>query len=343
MAVGLREIAAACGVSVATASRALNSSPRVSPHTERRVRAVAAELGYRPNASARALRTARSRFVGLVVTNLVNASFQVIAERVQRQLAGCGYQMLLSVTGGDPAQELEALRVLADHAAEGVILVGADDTAIDELHRLRLPTVHLARRPDRPAGDCVLGDDLTGAREATRYLAGLGHRRIGVVCGPQGVTSGRERLAGYRLGLRDARIRFVPEHAVSGPFTPATGRAAVQHLVRLPARRRPTGLLVTSHEAALGVLPALREADVEVPGDLSVVCYEDAELLRWWHPAVTVLDINAAEMGELAARLLLERITGARPSSTRPADFRVGTHLTVRASCGPPKAVPRAG
>jgi len=333
--VDLRDVAAACGVSVATASRALNGSPRVSAETVRRIRAAAADLGYRPNASARALRTARSRFVGLVVTNLVNPSLRVIAELVQQRLAAHGYQLVLSVTGGDAAQELEALRMLADHHAEGVIVVGSDTQAVDELHRLALPAVHLARRPDRPAGDCVLGDDLAGARDATRYLAGLGHRRIAVVSGPQTVTSGRERLQGHRLGLADAKLPFVEERAVSGPFAPATGTAAVQRLLALPARRRPTALLVTSHEAALGVLPALRRAQVDVPRELSVVCYEDSELMQWWHPAVTVLDINPGEMGELAARLLLERITGVRPGSTRPAEFRVGTHLTVRSSCAP--------
>jgi LacI family transcriptional regulator len=266
----------------------------------------------------------------------------VIAELVQQRLAEHGYQMVLSVTGGDAAQELEALRMLADHHAEGVIVVGSDGRAVDELHRLGLPAVHLARRPGRPAGDCVLGDDLTGARDATRYLAGLGHRRIAVVCAPQTVTSGQERLQGYRLGLQDEGLAFVEELAVSGPLTPATGAEAVQQLLRLPPRRRPTALLVASHEAAFGALPALRQAGVDVPGELSVVCYEDAELMRWWHPAVTVLDINPAEMGELAARLLIERITGARPGSTRPAEFRVGTHLTVRASCAPP-APRRAG
>lgn len=336
MAVDLRGVAAECGVSVATASRALNGSPRVSADTVRRVREAADRLGYRPNASARALRTSRSRFVGLVVTNLVNVSFHVIAEVVQQRLAEQGYQMVLSVTGGDAAQELEALRMLADHSAEGVVVVGADAPATDELRRLALPAVHLARRPDRPAGDCVLVDDLTGARDATAHLAALGHRRIAVVCGPQTVTSGRERLAGYRLGLQDAGVAKVAELVLPGPFTPAHGRDAVGRLLALPARRRPTALLVTNHEAAFGVLPALHEAGVDVPGRLSVVCYEDAEIMRWWHPAVTVVDINPAEMGELAARLLLERITGARPGTTRPGEFRVGTHLTVRASCGAP-------
>jgi LacI family transcriptional regulator len=333
MAVDLRAVAARSSVSVATASRALSGSPRVSPQTRARVRSAALELGYRPNANARALRTARSRFVGLVITNLVNASFHVIAELVQQRLAERGYQMVLAVTGGDPAQEREALRMLADHSAEGVIVVGSDSQATDELHRMALPVVHLARKPAAPAGDCVLGDDLAGARGATAYLAGLGHRRIAVVRGPGSVTSGRERMRGYRLGMQDAGLQVRDELVIAGPFTPDTGRAAVTALLGLTARRRPTALLVANHEAAYGVLPALRHARVDVPGELSLVCYEDAELMRWWHPGVTVVDINAPEMGELAARLLLDRIDGTRPAGTVSAQFRVGTRLLLRASC----------
>lgn len=337
MAVDLRDVAARSGVSVATASRALNGNPRVSEETVRRVQEAAKELGYRPNASARALRTSRSRFVGLVITNLMNASLQAIAQVVQQRLAEQGYQLLLSVTGGDPAQEVEALRVLGDHSAEGAVVVGSGRQAVEELQRQHLPVVHLARRPATPAGDCVLVDDLAGARDAVHYLADLGHRRVAVITGPQDVTSGRERLQGYRLGLQDVGLGFVEELVVSGPFTPAVGAQAVERLLGLPRRRRPTALLVTNHEAAFGALPALRQAEVDVPGSLSVVCYEDADLMRWWHPSITVVDINPHEMGELAARLLLERISGTRPASTRPADFRVGTRLTVRSSCASPR------
>src|ERR1700730_6079574 len=115
MAVDLRQVAQRSGVSVSTASRALNGSKRVSAETAARVRTTAAALGYRPNASARALRTARSAFIGLVVTNLVNTSFQVIAEVVQREFARRGYQLMLSITGGDPVAERAVLRISVAH------------------------------------------------------------------------------------------------------------------------------------------------------------------------------------------------------------------------------------
>jgi LacI family transcriptional regulator len=335
MTVDLRAVAATAGVSVSTASRALSGSPRVSDETRQRIRAAADALGYRPNATARALRTSQSQLVGLVVTNLVNASFHVIAEVVQRRLSEQGYHLVLSITGGDASEERSALRTLVDHNATGVILVSSDSEATSELKRSGLPVVHLARRPDDPAGDCVLGDDMTGARLATKYLLGLGHRRIGVIAGPQSVTSGRERLLGYRLEMVEAGRPVRDDWICSGPFRAATGTEGIDSLMALPARVRPTALLIANHEASFGALPRLRERGITIPDDVSVVCYEDAQLTRWWHPAVTVIDNNAAEMGELAARLLLERISGARSADDQHHEFRVGTRLIERGSCRP--------
>jgi LacI family transcriptional regulator, galactose operon repressor len=206
LAVGLRQVAQHSGVSVSTASRALSGSPRVSGQTVAKVRAAAAALGYRPNASARTLRTARSQFIGLVITNLVNTSFHTIAEVVQRELARRGYQLMLSVTAGDPVQERSALRTLVDHSAAGVIVVGSDSDATEELRELGTPTVHLARRPRQPTGDCVLVDEIAGGRSATEYLLEAGHRRIAIIAGPREVPSGRERMQGYWLAMQAAGV-----------------------------------------------------------------------------------------------------------------------------------------
>jgi LacI family transcriptional regulator len=340
LAVDLRQVAQRSGVSVSTASRALSGSSRVSEETVAKVRAVAAELGYRPNASARTLRTARSAFIGLVVTNLVNTSFHTIAEVVQREFARRGYQLMLSVTGGDPVQERSALRILVDHSAAGVIVVGSDSEATEELRERGTPTVHLARRPRAPAGDCVLGDEISGGRSATEYLLEKGHRRIAIIAGPPDVQSGRERMQGYWLAMQAAGVPVSEELTLAVALSPDAGGPAVGALLALPARRRPTALLVANHEASYGALPALREHSVTIPGDLSVICYEDSQLARWWHPAITVIDNNARQMGELAARLLLQRLDPAdrtRADGAREefSEFRVGTRLIERDSCQP--------
>ena len=335
MAVDLRQVAQRSGVSVSTASRALNGSSRVSGQTMAKVRAAAAELGYRPNVSARALRTARSQFVGLVVTNLVNDSFLSIAEVVQREFARRGYQLMLSVTAGDPVQERSSLRTLVDHSVAGVIVVGSDSEATEELREHGTPTVHLARRPRYPAGDCVLGDEIAGGRSAAEYLLERGHRRIAIIAGPREVQSGRERMQGYWLAMRAAGVPVSEELTLATTLSPNAGPPAVEALLALPARRRPTALIVANHEASYGALPALREHSVTIPADLSVICYEDSQLARWWHPAVTVIDNNARQMGELAARLLLQRLDPADGDREEIGEIRVGTRIIERDSVAP--------
>jgi LacI family transcriptional regulator len=333
VAVDLRLVAQRSGVSVSTASRALSGSTRVSDSTVAKVRAAAAALGYRPNASARALRTARSQFIGLVVTNLVNSSFHTIAEVVQREFAKGGYQLMLSVTGGDPMQERSSLRILVDHNAAGAIVVGSDSEATEELRERGTPTVHLARRPKCPTGDCVLGDEIAGGRSATEYLIGKGHRRIAIIAGPREVQSGRERMQGYWLALQAAGVPMTEDLMLAVALSPDAGAEAIEALLALPVRRRPTALIVANHEASYGALPALREHSVTVPADLSVVCYEDSQLARWWHPAITVIDNNARQMGELAAQLLLQRLDPSGDDRREFSEFRVGSRLVERDSC----------
>lgn len=279
MANDLREVARLSGISVSTASRALSGSPLVSAATSAVVQRAADAIGYRPNASARALRTGGSQLVGLVITNLVNTSFRVIAELLQQQLSGAGYHLVLCITGKDAEQERAALQTLLELDASGVVAVGSNSTAFAEVRARGVPVIHLGRRPSAPVGDSVLGDERGGARLAVELLLAQGHRRIAIVCGPASVTSDRERLQGYRQALAAAGRPVVDELAFAGPFTAQTGRDAVDVALGLPASRRPTALFVANHESAYGALPRLRELSVSVPAALSVICFEDAPIM----------------------------------------------------------------
>ena len=335
MANDLREVARLSGVSISTASRALAGSGLVSAATRSRVERVATDVGYRPNASARALRTSRSQLVGLVITNLVNNSFRVIAEIVQQRLSEAGHHLVLSITDGDPLQEREALHTLMELNASGVVAVGSDPKAFAEVRARGIAVVHLGRRPGKLVGDCVLGDESAGAATAVEYLLSHGHKRIAIVGGPPTVTSGRERLLGYRRAMVAAGRPVDDAWAVAGPFTAQTGRDAVDALLALPRSRRPTAVLVANHESTYGVLPRLRELGIELPSEFSVICYEDAPIMQWWSPAITVIDNQPAQMAELVARLLMERITGSVESTARPALHRIPTRLVERGSVGP--------
>jgi DNA-binding LacI/PurR family transcriptional regulator len=173
-------------------------------------------------------------------------------------------------------------------------------------------------------------------------------------------TASRALNGSNRVSAGTAALRTLADHSAAGVIVVGSGSGAtgelralglptvhlarrppeppaVGALLRLPARRRPTALVIANHEASYGALPALREHAVAIPAGLSVICYEDSPLARWWHPAITVIDNNARQMGELAARLLLERLdaTAAEPGSDRTdyGEIRVGTRLIERDSC----------
>jgi LacI family transcriptional regulator len=342
VAVTLDQVAEAAGVSKSTASRVLSGSSRVSAQTRRAVQSAAERLGYRPNRIASGLRTRRSNLVGLVMTNLVNASFHLIAEVLQQRLDERGYQVLLCVTDSDPVRERRYLDVLLDHRVDGLIIVGTgDNTAtVRQVSAAGIPVVNLIRSPDSAPGDSVMAGDREGAEMAVQHLLGLGHRRIAFIGGPPGVDSGRDRYAGFAAALTGAGIEPEPTLCARGPYTVPFGAEAVMRV--MAADNPPTALYSANHEATLGALGALVQLGVRVPEQLSLVCHEEAPWFPYWHPPITVVDNDARDLGELAAEQLLRRID-SRPDNGGPGPegagrfIRVGSRLVVRSSTTAPR------
>ena len=340
MTTTLGDVAQAAGVSRSTASRALSGSPLVSAATRAQVTQAAERLGYRVNRMASALRSRHSRLIGLVLNNLINASFHTIAEVVQRRAADEGYQVLLCITDADSRREREVLNMLAEHNVDGLIMIGSSEHAGITNRMLADGTgiVNVIRSPGDSAAPSVLAADREGAYEATAYLLGLGHRAIGYIGGPDSTNSGRERFAGYQLALTEAGVTPDAGLVRKGPFTPDFGQSALGAL--LDGRPDTTALLIANHEAAFGALPALIARGVSVPGQLSLVCYEDIPWLSWWHPPVTVVDSGPRELADLAMDLLLPQMSRAEGGPValdgRPGRaYRVGAQLIVRSSAAP--------
>jgi LacI family transcriptional regulator len=337
MTITLQDVADAAGVSRSTASRALSGSTSISAQTRRTVEQTATELGYRVNHVARALRSKNSHLIGLMMNNLINVSFHTIAEVVQRRAQDQGYQVILTITGGDPARERQLLTTLGDHKVDGILLIGSGQNAgmTNQLLTGGTGVVNVIRTPAESAAPSVLAADRDGAFAATTHLAVLGHRRIGFIGGPPGTNSGDERYAGCCAALAEHGIDLDPRLVERGPFEPQFGSAAVQRLLK--RQPRATALFAANHEATFGVLPALVTHRTRIPEDLSLICYEDMPWLQSWHPPITVVDNGAAEMGSLAMDLLLRQIA-APPSDplARGRTYRVGAALIERSSCGKP-------
>lgn len=346
MAVTLDEVAEAAGVSKSTASRVLSGSSRVSDRTRRAVQSAAERLGYRPNRIASGLRTRRSNLIGLVITNLVNASFHVITEVLQQRLDERGYQVLLCVTDADPEREARYLDMLLDHRVDGLIIVGTGDNTemVRQVGAAGIPVVNLMRSPEDVPGDSVMAADREGAELAVQHLIGLGHRRIAFIGGPAHIDSGRDRYAGFAAALAAAGLEPDPDLCARGPYTMAFGAEAARRL--MAADDPPTALYSANHEATFGTLGALVQLGVRVPEQLSLVCHEEAPWFSYWHPPITVVDNGARDLGELAAEQLLRRIE-SRPDNGDPAPegvgrlIRVGSRLVVRSSTAAPGGWPR--
>jgi LacI family transcriptional regulator len=332
MSVTLKDVAQAARVSVSTASRALTGSGLASERTQQRLMRIARELGYRPNPIARGLKTGQSRLVALLVHNLTNASFQVMAEVVQARLKALGYQMLLCIGGDDPQQEKDTLTTLVDHRIDGLIIVptGKNGPQLTSLAK-EIPIVCLVRRDDETDLETVLADDPQGAYLGTRHLIELGHRRIGLIVGRRDTTSGRERLSGYIRALREAAIPLDNALIHAGHFEPETGATSCRELLDLP--NPPSAIFVANHEATLGVLRVTAERNIAIPDDVSLLCYEDMPWFEWHRPAISIVDNGARDLANLAVDRLLQRMDAKGNGNDGAREYRVGARLVKRDSC----------
>lgn len=335
--VTLLDVAQEAGVSRSTASRVLSGATSISADARDRVEAAAAKLGYRPNRAAQSLRTRRTRLVGLVLNNLVNASFHAIAEVLQQRLDDRGYQVILCVTGADEDREARYLEMLAEHQVDGVVVIGTGRNValLERIVAEGIPVLSLIRCAPEAPGEAVLADDSDGAYLATEHLLDAGHRRIGYIGGPLEANSGRERFHGYAAALTSAGLQVVDDLVVRGPFLESFGEKALAAL--LDRDDAPTALYVANHEAAFGVLPELRERGVSVPDDVSLICHEDVSWFRYWQPAITVIDNGAAELAELAANRVLAAIERGPGDARSGRAMRVGARLVQRASVTNPR------
>jgi LacI family transcriptional regulator len=339
MAITLQDVADQAGVSRSTASRALSGSPLISPTTQAVVQQAADRLGYRVNRVASALRSRHTHLIGLVLNNLINASFHTVAEVVQRRAHDEGYQVILMISDADPKRERELLTTLADHNVDGLIVIGTGENVgvTNAMLASGTAVVNVIRGPAGSAAPAVLASDRDGALQATEHLIALGHRCIGFIGGPESTNSGAERYAGYAEALTRAGIAIDPALIERGPFAPEFGVRATDALLD----RRPdiTAMFAANHEAVFGVLPTLVARAVRVPEQLSLICYEDIPWLQSWSPPITVVDNGAHELGGLAMDLLLGQISRTADSSAARGarTYRVGAALIERQSTAAPR------
>jgi LacI family transcriptional regulator len=326
----LRDVARHVGLSVATVSRALSGHPHVDEGTRRRVLGAAAEIDYQPNALARALRQSRTNTVGLVIPDILNDFYAECATVLQHELEQQGYRLILCISNSDPGTDTGYLRTLAEHRVDAIVHVPCTPEGAESIGTPKpIPIVELLRHTER-GRDAVVTDDRDGASALARHLTALGHRRIAMITGSPLFSTTRDRVAGYLEALAAAGIPEAPELIAYGDYSRSFGYAATLGLMR--SARPPTAILSSGSPLTLGVLGALKELGLQVPADVSLVCFEDPEWYAAQSPPLTCYALPLREMGRFAAQLLVKRLGEGPGAGTGPEVTRFAGRLVVRAS-----------
>jgi LacI family transcriptional regulator len=334
MRVTINDVASDAGVSPMTVSRVINDSPRVSVDTRKRVQASITKLGYVPNRLARGLIRRRTGAFGVIVPDVANPFFTLVVRGAEQVAWRAGYHVMLCDTQGNLERERGYLEDMVAFQVEGVLIAPVGDRSRPQLRLLtrnNVPFVLIDRSITGFDGDLVHGDSVGGARQLVEHLIGLGHRRIGMITETSDVSTARDRLQGYRDALDGAAIEFDAELVTESSTIDANvAREATLKLLSLPDP--PSAIFAVNNITVVGVVEAARERGLEIPGDLSLVCFDDIEHVSRLYPFLTVMAQPAETYGTIATQLLLDRLSGRVGERRRivvlPPDF------VVRKSCG---------
>lgn len=326
------DIARAAGVSKSTVSLVLKESPLVKSETRDKVARAIEQLGYVYNRSAANLRTAKSSFVGMVISDLMNPFFTELAVGIEDGLHNLGFVPILANTNEDRDRQMRVLQSLREHGVAGIIMSparGTDAWSMSEVLSRSIPVVLTMRRIEGSPLPYIGPDNRTGSRNAVAHLIGLGHTRIAFIGGYSTMTTQRERLAGYRDALASAGLPY--DEALICDAMPNRNGGAEAIAAALAAPVRPTAAFCYNDIVAMGATRALTLRGVRVGIDFAVVGFDDIVEAEHNAPPLTTVNADTRVMGARAARSLLALIDGADPEAM---SYIGETRLVVRESCG---------
>jgi LacI family transcriptional regulator len=327
------DVARLAGVSQPTVSRALNDSPKVSEATKRKVREAALALGYAPSAIGRALSTGRSTRIGLVVTDLDNQFYSYVIAPLHDELGSLGYELVLVTESGESGPTTERLVSLG---LAGVVLATTtvDSILPARLRDRRMPFVYFNRTASGVDADAVVVDPACGVEDLANAVAKAGHTRAAAVFGPRNTSTGEEREQATRAAFEEVGIVIAGRDVRHGPFDFATGHRGAQDLLQQPGA--PALLVCANDVVALGALNAAMELGIDVPGQVSIVGFDDLPTSGWALVRLSTVGYDLDAMSREAARLIVGRVEGGPDEPVRRVAF--DTWWVPRGTVGAPPA-----
>lgn len=332
----LADVAGRLGVSKMTISRVINSQPGVSENMRARVRIAVDRLGFVPSQRGRSLAVGKSNLIGMIVLNVTSEWVWQLVLGAGQAAETIGYQLLLRTTGPGEVASFDTHRsIFGSDLIDGIIIVSwrVPVAFASVLARRSIPAVLIDayERPKQFAW--ISAQDRSGARTASTYLGRLGHRRIAFIGGGDAAYLSRERLAGFRDGLKASGIEREQPLEVHGDFSRASGFDLARGLLR--RKPRPTAVFAANDEMAVGALDAALERGMAVPGDLSIVGFDDLPIATHVNPALTTVARPYRDMGATAVRMMTKLLEAA-PGARAATQVDLPVELVVRASTAPP-------
>lgn len=329
----IAQVARRARVSTATVSRVLNGFPGVRPATVARVQRAVAETNYVPNPNARSLRAGRTRLFGLIVSDVKNPFFPELIDAFESLASDHGIEVIFTHTNYDPQRLQRCIRRMIERSVDAIAVMTSevDEAALEQATRAGVPVVLMNQGKLAAAFPNVAVEYATGFREALDHLLALGHRDIGFISGPAGIHSAQGRLNAFKVALRNHGLTVRNEWIATGDLRVEGGRAAMEQL--LSRRIRPTAVLASNDLMAVGALQAAQNARIEVPGDLSLIGFDDLPIAAMVHPPLTTIRHPRREVATAAFDLLwnVQQGKGRSPLPT------LHPHLVIRGSTAPPR------
>lgn len=312
----IKDVAAMAGVSFTTVSHVVNNTRPVSADVRAKVERAISQLHYVPSAVARSLKARATATIGLVLPNSTDPYFAELARGIEDGCAREGYCVFLCNSDDDPAKQRNYLRVLQEKRIDGLIVASAGEDAVlaKSLADAREPLVIVDRNIEGLSADLVQIDHERGAYLATRHLLELGHFRIGCITGPVSTAVSAMRVHGFIRAMAERGIEIEPRAIVEGDFSGLGGQRAAAQLFDTV---RPSAIFACNDMMGIGALRVAAERGIRVPHDCSIIGFDDIELTNYTYPALSTVGQSVRALGEAAAQVLIERISGAAKESSR--------------------------
>ena len=326
-------VARTANVSIATVSRVVNNNLSVQPDLARRVREAIEQVGYLPDGSARTLSSGRSRLFGVIISDLTNPFFPELLQSFEEKAVALGYEVLVASTAYDLQRMRTCINRMLERKVDGVAVMtfGIEGPMLARFADQGVPLVFMDSAPAGPNFSAIRVDYDTGIHQAVQHLAVLGHRRIGLVLGPQQQRSVAKRKEAFDRAFKQIGLQHPGDYDFFGDHSVQSGEQALAAFMAL--RQPPTAIACSNDLSAIGVMHAAQNASLSIPGDLSLIGFDGIELGAYLVPPLTSILMSRRDIAEAAVDALWSHVEGRQANPVK----EVATQLLIRRTTAVPK------